>query len=343
MNANQKKKHTLFKLFSRNLEYVKSHPEIKFKPDFENGYICPLCFEVFFEKDLINSKQNFLTLEDIPPKSLGGKVRALTCKKCNSIGGHTLDNNLLKRLTEIDFQSFLPNSETKTTFSFNDNKVNGKVNIDKDGTFIIDLDTKRSDPKESEQFLKDVFPPKTIYNPIHKLLNPEFKEPEYKSEQFNFKKIEKSDEKKSEIALLRIAYLKAFSIFGYGFLINGYFHRIREQIQNPDKNILNPVFWIKYEFPDEMLGVNIIKEPKELRSFLIIFNLETKSSKRQFAICLPGPTEPGIKIYENIEKLLCSGNGFVNIETEHINENELLTKKGYEMAATYCWNKIASA
>ena len=343
MNANQKKKHKLFTLFSRNLEYVKEHPEIRFKPDFKDGYICPLCFEVFFEKDLIDSGQNFLTLEDIPPKSLGGKVRALTCKECNSVSGHKLDNNLLKRLTEIDFHSFLPNSETDTTFSLNENKVNGKVKIEKDGTFIINLDTKRSNPKESKQFIKDLFPPRNLYSPMHKLLNPEFIEPEYKSESFNFKKVEKSDEKRAEIALLRIAYLKAFSILGNGFFINGYLHKIREQIQNPDKDILHPVFWINYEFPQEMLGVNIIKEPKDLRSFLIIFNLETKSSKRQFAICLPGPTEPGLEIYKNLEKKLCTGNGFVDIQTEHINENELLTKKGYEMVANFRWNKIASA
>ena len=57
------------------------------------------------------------------------------------------------------------------------------------------MDNKRSNPKESEQFFKDVFPPKTIYSLIQKLFNPDFKEPEYKSEPFNFKKIEKSDKK----------------------------------------------------------------------------------------------------------------------------------------------------
>jgi hypothetical protein len=89
------KKEKIFKLFSQNLEWVKEHPSIRFKPDFSNGYICPLCFETFFEKDLDATLENYLTLEDIPPKSLGGKPLALTCKKCNSRSGHELDVHLL--------------------------------------------------------------------------------------------------------------------------------------------------------------------------------------------------------------------------------------------------------
>ncbi len=284
-----------------------------------------------------------MTLENIPPKSLGGKVRALTCKKCNSVAGHTLDNHLLKRLTEIDFHSFLPNSQSNTTFSHKGNKVNGRVNIDNKRTFIINLDTLGSNPKESEKFMSNVFPPRTIYGPIHKFLNPDFIEPEYKTESFEIKKEERSDEKRAEIALLRIAYLYAFSLFGNGFLINGYLFKVREQIQKPDEKILNPVYWIKYEFPENMIGLNIIKQPKELQSFLIIFNLETSSTKRQFAICLPGPTEPGIEVYENIQKLLCEEGESIDVDIEHIDEKDLLTQKGYEFAANYYWNKIARA
>jgi len=341
VNKQQNKKYKLFELFSKNLEFVKEHPKVKFKPDFKNGYICPLCFNVFFEKDLSSEQPNYLTLEDIPPKSLGGKVRALTCKKCNSISGHKLDNHLLKRLTEIDFHSFLPKSKTETTFELNGNKVNGNVQIDETGTFRIDLQTKRSNPIESKQFISDLLPPRTFYSPLHQLLNTDFTEPEYKTETFSFKKDEKSNERRAEIALLRVAYLFAFSLLGNGFFINGYIHKIREQILNPDKKILPRVFWIKYEFPENMIGVNIIKKPKELRSFLIIFNLTTKSVTRQFAICLPGLSEPGLKIYNNLEKMLCTGNGFRDIEVEHIDKKDLLTKKGYEFAASYYWNKIA--
>jgi hypothetical protein len=289
----------IFDIFSQNLSLIKSHPEISFKPDFEDGYICPLCFDPYFESDLSPKSKNPLTLEDVPPKSLGGNPKILTCRECNSKSGHILDNHLLKRLREIDSMEFLPNSEYKTTFSINGHNTNGMVKVDQDGKVVFDIQPKWSNPESTKQFMKDVFPPRTIYNP---LFHPEKQFEQYSTNKFTFKKPSNSDERRGEVALLRIGYLLAFSILGNAFLINGGLIGVREQILNPDKDILPKVFWIKYDFPKELMGINIIKSPKELRCFLAIFNLKTNSKVRQFAIALPGPSTPGIKIYENIDK-----------------------------------------
>ena len=107
MSKSKERKLKLFKLFSQNLEWVKQHPSISFHPDFTNGYICPLCFDVFFEKDLQQTVANPLTIEDIPPSSLGGKPLMLTCKSCNSRSGHQLDVHLLNSLLETNSQLFL--------------------------------------------------------------------------------------------------------------------------------------------------------------------------------------------------------------------------------------------
>ncbi|WP_312793018.1 hypothetical protein [Sphingobacterium sp.] len=69
---NSKKKERIFEIFSRNLEWVKEHKDVGFEPDFSNGYICPICFDPFFRADLDSKVPNPLTLEDIPPVSLGG-------------------------------------------------------------------------------------------------------------------------------------------------------------------------------------------------------------------------------------------------------------------------------
>lgn len=342
MSKHIDRKKKIFDLFSQNLEWVKEHPEIKFDPDFSNGYICPLCFEVFYEKDLSDKLPNFLTAEDIPPKTLGGKPKALTCKICNSKSGYQLDKNVLLRLMELDFYSFLPNSEKRTTLEIDNNKITGTIKIDNKGGFNIHIDSKNSNPKQAENFISDLVPPKTIYNPF--FYREKAFEPMIKSKPFSFKKDFRSDERRAEIGLLRIGYLIAFSIFGNGLLINGGLFKVREQLANPDKEILPKVFWLNYEFPDNMLGVNIITSPKELRCFLVVFNLETNSKKRQFAIALPGPSYPGIKIYENIEKSLCQGDGseFVNIKTEHIVEDDYLRKKEYTFILNYLWQEMAS-
>lgn len=336
-NTHKRKK--IFDIFSKNMSIIKSHPDIRFSPDFENGYVCPLCFDPFFENDLNLKSKNPLTLEDVPPKSLGGNPKILTCKDCNSKSGHLLDNHLLQRLKEQDAKEFLPNTEYKTTFSRNGNQANGIVKIDKDGKIVFDIQPQRSNPKSTNRFMKDVFPAIKFYNP---LLNNENQIEPYRTNEFSIKFPVNSNERRSEVALLRIGYLLAYSIFGSAFLINGALYKVREQILNPDKDVLPKVFWIRYDFPNEMLGMNIIKSPKELMCFVAIFNLSTESKVRQFAVALPGPSAPGIKIYENIEKILCTGDGFRHIEIEHIPDIDFVKNVDYAWGAHAYWQKFTT-
>lgn len=339
MNKSTKKKYALFNLFSQNLEWVKEQPEISFEPDFSNGYICPLCFEVFYEKDLNSETENCLTLEDIPPVSLGGKPIALTCKNCNSTSGHKLDAHLLNSLLTHDAQNFLPNSAADTTFELNGNKMNGTLKVSEDGVVNLDLQPQRSDPKQTKQFMSDLDPPRTIYNPFFQrdqLFNDQHRTPP-----FNIKFKKTSNEQQANVALLRIGYLLAFATLGNAFLINGGLYKVREQILNPSKDILPKVFWLKYNFPKENEGVNIITLPKDLRSFLIVFNLKTASISRQFAIVLPGPSSPSIDVYDFIENVLCQGDGteFCNITVEHINTDGLLKKRSLTFASHWFWEE----
>lgn len=339
MSKNKNKKLRLFKLFSQNLEWVKEHPSIKFEPDFSNGIICPLCFDLFFEKDLNTKLKNHLTLEDIPPKSLGGKPLALTCKNCNNKSGHELDAHLLKKLLAIDVKSFLPNSKTETTFELNGNKMNGILEIDEKGTLKLNLQPNRSNPTQSNLFMKDMFPPRTIYNPI--FYPDKIFENVYKSPTFQMQINDTSNERRAEVALLRIGYLLAFATLGNGFLINGGLFKVREQILNPDKEILPRVFWLKYAFPKDLEGVNIISLPKELQSFLVVFNLKTASQTRQIAIVLPGSSAPGIKVYDYILEKLCVGDGtmFHDITLEHIPQENYLQQKELTFAGNVYWQE----
>ena len=326
-NSNQVKK-KIFSLFSQNLEWVKEHPLISFNPNFTNGYICPLCFEVFFEDDLSASKKNHLTLEDIPPKSLGGKPLALTCKNCNSKSGHELDIHLLNRLQEIDSHLFLKNSKANATYELNGNKINGIVEIDQNRSVKLHLQTNRSNPIESRKLIKDLFPP-VITNKVFKTPN------------FNLELHKRSNENRAEVAVLRIAYLLAYATFGNSFLINSGLFKVREQILNPDKEILQKPYWIIYDFPKEAEGINIIIQPKELRSFLVIFNLVTKSQSRQIAIALPGPSKNGLKIYDYIKNNLCTERGgeLNRCTLKHIPQKDYLKIKDYAFACNWFWQE----
>jgi len=329
MNKNKIKikKEKIFNKYSQNLSWVKEHPSISFRPDFENGYICPLCFNLFSIEDLNSESKNPLTFDHNPPKALGGRNGILTCKECNSKTGHLIDNHLLNRLEEIDFRNFSPNSKSRTTLQSDEYKVTADIEIDNQKTIKINIDRKNSNPSQVDSFLSNKSYTYKAYDP--------FLEGHDLSEagtswhlNFNMSLSSKSEERKAEIALLKIAYLYAFQVFGNGFLINSSLYKVREQILNPEKDILEKVFWIKYQFPEKCIGVNIINKPEELKCFLVVFNLYTNSESRQFAIAIPGTSSPNLDIYKNIELILCQNKvGSQNINIEHLFDRDYAGEK----------------
>jgi hypothetical protein len=72
------------KLFATGAKAASLH----FKAD-QDVYICPLCGRGFLIQAVIDGT---LTLEHVPPKSLGGKPLVLTCKDCNNDSGHSIDS-----------------------------------------------------------------------------------------------------------------------------------------------------------------------------------------------------------------------------------------------------------
>jgi hypothetical protein len=328
----------IFQAYSQNLEWLKENPKIKLIPDYKDGYICPICTNMFNTSDLSDQSNNQLTIEHVPPESLGGKPKILTCKKCNSKSGHELDNQLQKKLLQWDFNSFLPNSKINTQFELNGNKVNGNVDIYKDGVWKMNFRTQHSNPKEVGPFLKNLFPAKTIHNPLFN--HNKIFDNQNLSQKFSFSKKDNINVRYVEVATLRIAYLYAYSTFGNSLLLNPSFTKVRQQIMNPQEIILPRPYWIQYDFSDEWVGVNFIREPKELRCLLVVFNLKTKSKTRRFAIALPGPNEPGIEIYNNISKKLGTKGEFQNVTIDHIADDNFIKNKTDTFAFQEFWNGL---
>lgn len=334
---NREKRELIFKIYSDNFQSIVDNTILKETYDKNYGYYCPLCTE-HFNKQKLDDKT--LTLEHNPPKSLGGKGSILTCKKCNSKSGHSIDVELLNALKTLEGYSFKPNSEFRTKFqneSTGDKGVNAKIKIDNDGKFIINIDSSNNNPKISEKFLNSMT--YTYHNPIIPI---DLENIGWKKEMsFSFPKPEPINEKILTISLLKIAYLLAFEKLGYIFLFSKNMQIIRKQLDNPDKEIIRPPFWIKYDFPDDNLGVNIITKPRELRAFLIIFDLKTNSDQYRFAIVLPGLGENDDKIYDILSDELTSGEGFLNFDlNNYINSNYDIKKVTETFKLVHYWDEI---
>lgn len=232
----------------------------------KDTYVCPICLAEFSVVDLKSDSENMLTLEDAPPKALGGHSNTLTCKKCNSVAGHSIDNHLNKRLIELDERAFLPNISTRARFTFDGVLVNGELQIDEKGNITVRHNEKFNDPRKLKKYIESTkkdnvidlqFLPSTV------------------------------DAHRLEVALLKTAYMLAFEKYGYALILDKSYEIVREQIKNPEKYIYPIGFWTKQStFKKQHEGVHII-DSGEFSGFYSIFSLSTSSTNYIFGVYLP--------------------------------------------------------
>lgn len=302
---NRRKK--LFLVYSKNLKkYIDYNKYIVFI--FENGkgkigtdnyYICPLCYNPFSEDKIENSNShNFLTLEDNPPKSLGGKPTVLTCKECNNKNGAELDRlvgDLLK--TESFFREHT-HTNIIANIKIGDHKI--KAELKKMGNNLVHVTPiESSNPWALRHLREDM--QKRVFPKIEMKLNT----PEWE----NYSR-----------GMLKIAYLKAFELFGYYFADLGNGANIRDVL---DKKAIYPCpnnGVIDVFADDNFLGVHIVVEPAELKSLIITQKLIIKNASqtiiKNIPVILPIPSEIGWKLLYNFHETLKKGK--LNMSTQKI-------------------------
>lgn len=317
-----RKRRQLFALYSNNLNVVKQHPLIRLEPDEEEGFVCPICFKFFTREALSKSYDDHLTLEDVPPISLGGKVRTLTCKVCNNWAGSQLESHLKRKLNMDEFFQGVVSSWDSARFRPHpDINLPATVHIQGESGIYIEYHPGRSHPEDIEK-LRELEASENIPG-----IKVDF--------------VGKYKKHRPEVALLRIAYLWAFGFFGYGFLISFNIQRIRHQIRNPTERILPNWVIANADFPDEALGINVITEPKELQSFIVVFELKTANRTTRHGVILPGPSEPGLKVYDwlssatNIEREL-------KFRTYNIPEYNYIVDPNLAFASHQIWHELKS-
>jgi hypothetical protein len=273
----------LFNLYAANWQALKvMEPSLRIDPDpVEDIVLCPLCFKYFTREDIGNKQ---LSEEHVPPEKLGGKVRTLTCKECNNNSGRILDIALIKFLRTKSFVEQDPEMKFDTKIFIEDPRSPVRVNLNysENGALVMVPIPEASHPG--------------TLNEIHQ---------QFVSGHGNFRMfppvISSEEMRRADIALIRIAYLWAFSCFGYGFLLSSSWPPIRDQMANPGLEILPTLGILRENLADGMLGVNVIKEPKELRSYLVVFDLKvSRGSILRYGVILPAPVEPGLKIYQEL-------------------------------------------
>lgn len=232
--------------------------------DVQPRYMCPFCLRYFDDPALISR-------EDAPQEALGGSKIAYTCKECNNRLGWLIDCHLINA-TIVDEESVLPeNHESKIELLSGTYK--GKT---------IRAILKDKGDKLEINYLPDKNDPKVLDSEWEALKSGEINEL-----YFSFSPVTKTIMNGSrEAALLKNAYVILFSYFGYSFLLNPFYDRIRLQIEKPLEDII-PGGLVSEEgalgdIPD---GV-YVSEVTPLRGFLIAFTLKRRWG-HQYCVFIP--------------------------------------------------------
>lgn len=268
MTKGEIKREFLFDKYAGNLNFLNENGKIEMDLALTAGdYICPICFNKFTKADLQQNSKNPLTLEDAPPKSLGGSQIVLTCESCNNNLGKDIDWHLTERLKELDFKHKITGAEQKGKFTLNGLTINGKIEVHENKVTKAVLSKKNNNPILLEKYI----------NLIKSKKN---------SKPFWKRQSTRVDPKKLQIALLKNAYLLLFEKFGYSFLFDKEYDRIREQLLKPEMDVYPLNCWFHGPFPKERIGVPFITE-KNMESIFTLFELKTKLSNRLFGVVLP--------------------------------------------------------
>jgi hypothetical protein len=254
---------------------------------FDPTYVCPVCLRKFGPEALDQTIKNPLTLEDVPPKALGGKANILTCKECNNTAGQKIDSNLQKNLTELDNRQFKPGTSFAAKIGQENESFQGQVNVDDKGGITIRHNDGHNKKEDLAKFMGKISP--KTGNPI---LNIQFNSP-------------KIDFKRMQVALLKTAYLSVFEKYGYTFILDPMYNPVREQILNPDKDIYPVQFWFIGPFKHEHIGVHFLRN-KGLESVISVFALKS-ASIRIFGALLPIKNNPIIEVVAGFHAALALG------------------------------------
>jgi hypothetical protein len=282
MIKREKLKRDLFRNCSENLEHA--HLISWGKPtDGQLYYMCPTCYNFFDQQALIPKVKKFLTLEDAPPKSVGGHPVALTCNTCNNTTGSTIDSHLAEILRYKNAVAKNKGSLVKGVFENADFKFKGEFAVDENGETTMYLSSKANNPQNLQKLNESI--------------------QQKKGAMLSMTPQKKIDNRKTYLSVLKASHIYAFQVLGYTYLQTKTAQLIKEQLLNPDKVICEGKFYIPLPFQAKKAKVNIVLKPKDFKSLLVYIPLKCGGISETIGVFLPITKDDPNVTWKLIEKL----------------------------------------
>lgn len=276
----------LFSDFSKSLEAVTG---------LRDSYECPLCLRTISRGSLAE-----LEREHYVPESLGGNKLVLVCQACNRRLAETVDPQLKRYAKRKEIEDMYPESRPMIY-----RQVGRAVRVAVKG--LTGNEAKRPVRAAYRITLtgRDDIPQKKAIESWTGFLDETVKNGTWAGTQFQLQddKALQHNMRLVEIGLLRTGYLAAFAGLGYGYILWPTLDKVRDQILNPQKELLTHfVIFRRKQTTNRRIVYHYLKEPVGLLSLLVQF--QGFDFPQEWAVFLPLPFDKDLKIYENTRMLV---------------------------------------
>lgn len=281
---NKDKRDYILELYARQIEAIPFVSSDGVEFHMADAYICPLCLHAY----AIGNTE--LTLEHVPPESVGGKPILITCKDCNSNRGADIDVCLMNELEIVYNLNHLDTIPQKTRLAINGVEINAQTTFNKTEGFKFIITSDNNNPIEFEEFMteaknvKDGYEIKVAANITNR----------------------KRDYDLASMALLKSAYLMAFHELGYMYVLSANTNIVRKQIQNPKKDVIGHTFIINSKngvFENLPVGV-YYAQLNRIGCIIVIMELKLRKTviTHRKVIVLPHPNDLRGQIYSELSQ-----------------------------------------
>lgn len=224
-------------------------------------YACPCCLGLY-DREAVASR--ILTLEDVPPKALGGRPMLLTCKACNNEAGSKLDADAAMQAVGDSMARGVDAGQWVKAISYADGlPLRGRARMT-DAGLLFEGVPRQNPPAACAAFDAALA--------AHRVGNG--------ASDLSITVHTGFEDGRARLSLIRAAYLAAFAGLGWTYILQPALRPVREQLRSPEQQILKPYLFRDPNAPRSQRGMMIVYDPPELAAVAVTIG--------EFTVFLPG-------------------------------------------------------
>jgi hypothetical protein len=230
-------------------------------PSTGDYYACPCCLVVYTRTAVA---ARVLTIEDVPPKVLGGRPMLLTCAECNSSSGTNFDAHAAQKAIADAFVRGTVTRKVSATSYIDGMPLRGTAQSTEKGISLFGV-SKQNDPRVEAAFLRAM---------------DSLAKDESVSPRFSFTIHTRFDESRARLSLIRAAYLAAFAGLGWSYILRPVMQPIRDQLKSPEAQLLETYIFRDPDSPNSTRRLLLVDDPDELRCVAVTLG--------EYSVFVPG-------------------------------------------------------